>query len=181
MNNNMQIVPEYALVKERTVRTPNRRARGMVALLAASLALMTVIGPVTAASPQPVTIVSHVTFNDSGPNFGDFEATGSAVDSGVICERGTFVDTFIRFSGFQSGRDDVQIVVRKEFTCGDGSGTFFVQLRIYAHFDTGIESFTWVAHGGTGDYAELRGSGDGFTVPNYPPGNINTYMGFFLH
>ena len=163
------------------MRTSNRRARAIVALLSAPLALVTAIGPVTAATPQQVTIVSHVTFNDNGPNFGDFEATGSAVDNRVICERGTFVDTFIRFSGFQSNRGVVQIVVDKTFTCEDGSGTFFGQLRIFANFDTGFESFTWVVQGGTGDYTHLRGAGNGFTVPNFPPGNINTYTGFLLH
>ncbi len=160
--------------------TRDHGVRPIVVLLAAILALVAVAAPVAAASPQQVTIVSHVTFNPDGPNYGDFVATGAAVDSGVICEGGTFVDTGIRFAGFQSPRGVVQLQVGKEFTCGDGSGTFSVKLQIQADFNTGIETFSWVAMGGTGDHAALVGSGKGSTVPNPPIGNINTYVGFVL-
>jgi hypothetical protein len=102
------------------------------------------------------------------------------VDSRLICGSGTFVDTAIRFAGFQSDRGMVQLLVVKEFTCDDNSGTFTVKLQIQANFDTGIESFTWVVLGGTGDYASLHGGGSGSTVPNPPTGNINTYEGFLL-
>ena len=162
------------------MRTWNRRAPAIVAVSAAALVLLAAIGPVTAATPQGVTIVSNVTFADPGePNFGDFEASGNAVDHGLICESGTFVDTGIRFAGFQSGRGEVQLLVRKEFAC-EGTGTFFVKLQIQADFDPGIESFTWVVQGGTGEYAHLRGGGTGSTVPT-ETGNINTYVGFLLH
>ena len=156
------------------------RQRAIVAVLAAILALVAAAAPVGAASPQSVTIVSHVTFNPDGPNYGDFVASGDAADSGLICTSGTFVDTGIRFAGFQSDRGTVQLQVVKEFTCDDGTGTFIVKLQIQANFDTGIESFTWVVLGGTDDYASLRGAGSGSTVPNAPIGNINTYEGFLL-
>lgn len=162
------------------MRTTRHRARAAIALLASALALGVFIGPVTAATPQQVTIVSNVTFNPDGPNYGDFLASGPAVESGLICERGTFVDTGIRFAGYQSDRGIVQLQVGKEFTCADG-GTFAVKLQIQANFDTGIESFSWVAKGGTGDYGALRGSGSGSTVPNPPTGNVNTYEGFLVH
>ncbi|MEO6207850.1 MAG: hypothetical protein ABIP77_07830, partial [Candidatus Limnocylindrales bacterium] len=64
-----------------------------------------------------------MTFNPNGPNYGDFVATGDAVTSGLICETGTFVDTAIRFAGFQSNRGMVQLQVIKDFSCDDGSGT----------------------------------------------------------
>jgi hypothetical protein len=128
-----------------------------------------------------VIIVSHVTFNPDGPNYGDFVTSGNATDSGLICTSGTFVDTGIRFAGFQSDRGTVQLQVVKEFTCDDGTGTFLVKLQIQANFDTGIESFTWVVLGGTDDYTSLRGGGSGSTVPNAPIGNINTYEGFLLN
>jgi len=159
----------------------NRRNHAIVAILAAILVLMAIGGPVGAASPKSVTIVSHVTFNPDGPNYGDFVATGSAVDSGVICASGTFVDIGLRFAGFQRDRGIVQLLVVKEFTCDDGTGTFAVKLQIQANFDTGIESFTWVVLGGTGAYESLHGSGIGSTVPNAPIGNINTYEGFLLN
>jgi hypothetical protein len=155
----------------------NRRTHPKVAMLAAILVLMAIAGPTGAASPKSVNIVSHVTFNPDGPNYGDFDASGSAVDSGLICASGTFVDTGIRFAGFQSNRGIVQLQVVKEFTCGDGTGTFVVKLQIQANFDTGIESFTWVVLGGSGEYGSLHGGGSGSTVPNAPIGNINTYEG----
>jgi hypothetical protein len=161
------------------MRKTYRMARSMIAVLGVALALGVAAAPAAAAAPQPVTIVSHVTFNPDGPNFGDFTATGAAVDSGLLCGSGTFVDTGIRFAGFQSDRGTVQIQVVKEFSCG-GSDTFVVKLQIQANFDTGIETFTWVVMGGTGDFAELRGGGSGSTVPNLPIGNINTYTGFLI-
>ena len=162
------------------MRTRIRQTRVIGAVVAAVVALVAVAGPVGAATPQQVTIVSHVTFNPDGPNYGDFTASGEAVDSGLICGSGTFVDTAIRFAGFQSNRGMVQLLVVKELTCDDQSGTIIVKLQIQANFDTGIESFTWVVLSGTGDYAHVRGGGSGSTVPNPPTGNINTYEGFLL-
>ena len=109
---------------------------------------------------------------------------GRPLTSGLICASGTFVDTGIRFAGYQSdhgGRTVVQLQVRKTFTCGDGSGTFFVKMQIQADFDTGLETFTWVVQGGTDDYANLRGSGSGTTVRDDDGnGNTNTYTGFLI-
>jgi len=166
------------------MRPVNRRARAILGVLAASLALVVVTGPVAAASPHPVRIVSHVTFNPDGPNFGDFAVSGSAVDDGLICASGTFVDTGIRFAGFQadhSGRTVVQLQVHKTFTCDGEGGTFFVKMQIQADFDTGLETFTWVVQGGTGPYSNLRGSGSGSTVRDDDGnGNTNTYTGFLV-
>ncbi len=161
------------------MRTSSRPARAIVAIVAATLALTSVIGPVAAGSPQQVEIVSHMNFNPDGPNFGDFTATGSAVDSGLVCASGTVLDTGIVFGGFQSGRS-AQILVRKTFTCADGSGTFFVKIQVHLDFETATESFTWVVLGGTGNYESLRGSGDGTTVgdgSDPQTGNFNTYVG----
>ena len=158
-----------------------RRMHAIVAMLAAIFLIVALAGPIGAASPNAVTIVSHVTFNPDGPNYGDFSASGSAVDGGLICATGTFVDTGIRFAGYESNRGMVQLQVVKEFTCDDGTGTFVEKLQIQANFDTGIETFTWVVIGGTGDYGSLHGGGSGSTVPNAPIGNINTYQGFLLN
>ena len=143
----------------------------------AAILLAATAVPASAAAPLGVTIVSHVTFNPDGPNFGDFEASGPAADAGLICESGTFEDVGIRFAGFQSDRGIIQIQVLKQFTCDDGSGTFDVKMQIQANVDTGIETFSWVILGGSDDYASLRGAGSGSTVPNAPIGNINTYEG----
>jgi len=120
-----------------------------------------------------------VTFNPDGPNFGDFTASGPAVDAGVLCRAGTFADNGIRFAGFQ-GNNLVQLQVLKTFTCADGSGTFGVKMQIRADFNTGMETFNWVITDGSGAYDSLHGSGTGSTVPDAPIGNINTFEGLLL-
>ena len=161
------------------MRFMDHRGRGLWGLASALVLAGTVAGSAVAASPAAVTIVSNVTFNPDGPNYGDFTATGAAVDSGVLCPSGTFVDLGIRFAGFQSNRGEVQLQVVKLFTCDDGSGEFVVKMQIQANFDTGIETFSWVVLDGNGEYASLRGSGLGSTVPTQT-GNINTFVGFVL-
>jgi hypothetical protein len=163
------------------MRTTDRRARTIVAVSAAILVLIAFVAPVAASSPQKVTIVSNVTFNnEGGPNYGDFTATGKAAESGRICKTGTFVDTFLRFSDHEYPDGLVRLLVRKAFTCDDGSGTFSGTLAIKADFNTGIESFVWIIQGETGHYRALRGGGRGSTVPT-DTGNINTYEGFLFH
>jgi hypothetical protein len=166
------------------MRPATRHRRLLLGILSASMALVGVAAPVAAAPPAQVTIVSHVTFNPGGPNFGTFSAAGRAVDDGVICASGTFVDTGIRFAGYQSdraGRTVVQLQVAKTFTCAGGTGSFFVKMQIQADFETGLETFTWVIQGGTGDLRRLSGSGSGSTVRDADGnGNTNTYIGFVL-
>ena len=162
------------------MRTIHPGGRLLISIIGALAMAIGVVASVSASSPQGVTIVSHGTFNPDGPNYGDFAATGSAVTSGALCASGTFVDTGLRVGGFQGRHGLVQIQVVKQFTCADSSGTFVVKLQIQANLDTGIESFTWVVMGGTGQYASLNGSGQGSTVPNPPIGNINTYFGFVV-
>jgi hypothetical protein len=158
----------------------SRMSRWRIALVMAGVAVMAMTGSALAGTPQAVTIVSHVTFNPDGPNYGDFQATGAAVRSGAMCASGTFVDTGLRFAGFQSNRGVVQVQVIKSFTCDDESGSFTVKMQIQANFDTGFESFTWVGLGGTGAYQGFKASGTGSTVPNRPIGNINTFVGFVV-
>jgi hypothetical protein len=162
------------------MRKPDRRLRPIVAVSAAILVLMAFVAPVAASSPKQVTIVSNVTFNPDGPNYGDFTATGKAADSGLICKHGTFVDTFLWISDRKYPDGLVRLIVRKAFTCDDGSGTFSGTLAIKADFETGIESFVWVVQGESGRYRALRGGGLGSTVPT-DTGNINTYQGFLFH
>jgi hypothetical protein len=163
------------------MRSPSHRSRFAIGLAGGMVAVLAAVAPVAAGSPRQVTIVSHVTFNPDGPNYGDFDASGAAVDDDVICPSGTFVDTGIRFAGFQSPRGVVQLQVAKTFACDDGSGTFDVKMQIQADFGTGIESFRWTVMGGTGAYDSLRGSGSGSTVSNPPIGNINTFEGLLIH
>ena len=157
------------------MQTRHHGVRLIAAVLAASLAI-SVAWPVAAAAPMAVTIVSDVTFVEGGPNIGSFTTSGDAADEGTICAAGSFEDAGIRFAGGQARTGVVQLQVYKVFTCDDDSGTFDVKMQIQANFDTGIETFTWVVTGGSDEYASLRGSGTGSTVPR-PGGNTNTYVG----
>jgi len=156
--------------------------RFALAIVGAGLLVGATIGPVSAGAPEPVQIVSHMTFVDGDFNVGDFHATGAAVDQGVICASGTVVDTRIQFGGFQSDRG-VQIPVRKSFACTDGSGTIQIKIQVHLDFATNTETFSWVVLSGTGDYAGLNGAGSGTTVTDGSDpqtGNFNTYVGFLV-
>ena len=102
----------------------------------------------------------------------------------MICAHGTFVDTGIHFAGYQSdrgGRSVVQLQVDKTFTCGDGSGTFFVKMQIQADFNTGLETFTWVVQGGTDHYDRCGAAAPETTVRDADGnGNTNTFTGFLI-
>jgi hypothetical protein len=171
--------------RSRPMRISRRGARAVVAVLASTVALAAFVAPVAATTPKHVTIVSHVTFNSPDPNYGDFEATGQAADSGLICRKGTFVDTYLQFADHQYPDGLVRLLVRKEFTCDDGSGTFSGTLAIKADFNTGIESFVWSIRGETGRYRTLLGGGRGSTVGVFDGfgneiANTNTYDGLLV-
>jgi hypothetical protein len=161
--------------------TRYRRARIVLAVLAATLMVAAVAAPVGAATPQSLTLVSTTVFNPTGPNYGTFTASGAAVP-GLVCASGSFVDTGVGFAGYQSVRGTIQITVFKTYTCA--AGDFDVKMQIHANPD-GTEAFTWVITGGTGGFATLQGSGSGTTVGIFSPppdsqetGNINTFVGF---
>jgi hypothetical protein len=155
------------------MRATSHWARAIVAALAASLALVTVIGPVAAAEPRPqaVTIVSPMIV-PGNPNYGSFAASGSP----LLCRNGDVIDT--RLVVLRGSLDsDFVITVNKTFTCDDGSGTFFAKLLV--RMSGGVETFTWVIVGGTGRYEDLFGLGSGSTVPFDGGGGVtNTYTGY---
>lgn len=156
--------------------------RGVIAVvLLAGIVATSAVAPAAAASTlQQVSITSHMTFNFPDANTGDFTASGPAADSGLICGAGDVLDVGVIFVGFQSDRG-YQVLVRKAFTCDDGSGTIFVKIQVHGNND-GTETFSWVVLGGTGAYVDLHGSGFGSTVPNADPasGNTNFYGGFLV-
>jgi hypothetical protein len=158
------------------MRTSNHRARAIVAALAASLALASVIGPVAAAQPKPqqVTIVSDMTVV-GGPNVGTFHTL-----RGPICQSGTVADT--RLVWIVGGPDANRYVltVDKTFTCLDKTDTIFFRLLVRS--SGGYETFIWVILGGTGMYHGLFGLGSGSTVPfEGGSGVTNTYTGYLFH
>jgi hypothetical protein len=159
----------------------SRSIRSIAAVAALACALvLTGAAPVAANGPTDATIVSHMDFNPDGFNHGTFEASGPAVDQGLICASGTVDDTRLIFAGFRSGRG-AQIPVRKTFTCPDGE--LFIKIQVHLDFGTSTETFSWVVLGGTGVYGGVEGSGQGTTVgdgSDPQTGNFNTYTGFLL-
>jgi hypothetical protein len=163
------------------MRTPHR-SRTPLGLLVAALVALATVTPAAAAAPTTVHIVSPMHFNEGTFNTGTFSASGAAVDDGSLCASGTVRDTHILLAGGQSNRK-LQIPVRKDFICADGSGTFHVKIQVHLDFATSTETFSWVVMGGTDGYARLRGSGSGSTVSDGSvpqTGNINTYDGFVI-
>jgi hypothetical protein len=159
------------------MRTTSHRARAIVAALAASLALATVIGPVAAAQPkpQPVSIVSDMTVVGLPHNEGTFETV-----RGPICTSGTVADTRLVWIVGGPDANPYVLTVNKTFSCNDGSGTFFASLLVRGNGRG--ETFAWVIAGGTGKYHGLFALGSGSTVPFEGGGGVtNTYTGYLIH
>jgi hypothetical protein len=162
------------------MRSHRLSSRVIVLVVAGALATLVAATPVYAAAPKAVEIVSPMTFAPPGEfNFGTFEASGPAVDAGLICESGDVNDTGIILAGFQSRVGKIQIPVYKRFTCPDGE--LFIRIQVHLDLNTFTETFSWVVLGGTGVYSNVKGGGDGFSFSEDPNvGNINVYSGFLI-
>jgi hypothetical protein len=158
----------------------NRRPRPLIAVIAAAMALMTVIAPVGAAgSAKPVDMTITAYF-DRDPFSGPFVAA-----SDLICPSGTAEDDPDSFvgGGFPSGQV-IQIQLTKVLTCDDGSGTIIVASTFHVDLTSG-ETSTWHIAGGTGAYGRLRGSGKGVTEIRYLANgdeyHVTTLTGRLVH
>jgi hypothetical protein len=128
-------------------------------------ALLLFAAPAYATPPQDVAIQIQTTDFGDGP----FTATGP------VCPSGTTSTPLRLAAGFQSGRGG-NILVAKEFTCDDGSGSFLLLLRVKIAFEPFSDTFTWSVLGGTGAYENLHGSGSGFGTPT-PDFLLDTFTG----
>jgi hypothetical protein len=143
--------------------------------LLAALACLALGAP--SAHAQAPTIVTDITFPEEGEPFGTFTA------SAPLCPSGTFVDEFVGGGGaFRSGHVFYHSsTVRKHFTCADDSGTFTI--LFHPQFTPATppdceEAGPFAVVGGTGAYAQLRGSGD-FCVFPEGDGFTETFTGSF--
>ena len=145
-----------------------------IALVGAAL-LAVVAAPATAGAQAGTVTSGHLVIvadvalpegSPEGPFFGDFLATGSAVRRGLVCSAGTL-------EGARTGDGGMffDFVVTHEFTCGDGSGSFAIDLwvRLLEPLRT---LFVWSIHSGSGDFVDLAGRGAGFGVPSPLGGNV---------
>ena len=153
-------------------------------LVAAVAALFLVALPVAsavAAPPQQVQFEGPAFFAGDMAGTGLFIASGPAVDSGAICENGV---TETLLANTQQTPNGSHLKILKEFLCDDGSGSFFVELRVRIDNRTGT-TFNWVVKGGTDVYENLKGNGNGFVAfpifadepPFDPIGVFDVYEG----
>ena len=157
--------------------TKDDTMRKFIGFLAAAT-LATVLLPATpteAAPPLGVEITVQETIPTTIPGGGGpFIATGPAVDAGVMCPSGNAINTALTSSG--SGTV-INLRVEKLFTCDNGNGTFIVKMRVKLDTDTGFTSARWNAKRGTGDYANLHGSGALEGTPTGPGTIEDFYFG----
>ena len=117
-------------------------------------ALIGWVVPVAASSPVNVKIKSPMVFLG---NTGTFEASGPAVEAGLICPEGDVYDTKYHSAGSDSKRF-INLFVHKQFVCADGSGSFEMDLNLRI-FSPPRTKGTWRIVGGDGAYARLHGNG----------------------
>ena len=153
-----------------------------MSVLVAVAALFIVVFPVASAvatPPEGVTLEGDAFFDGLEAGTGVFAASGPAFVTGAMCPGATTADVpgTVVTGGGQSP-NGITLRVVKEFTCGDGSGSFFVKLRARIH-NSGSTTFKWVIEGGTGAYASLKGNGTGSGTPlsGDPNGVYDTYNG----
>lgn len=128
----------------------------VVLVLVALLGLVFIVAPAGATPPLTVSIDSQLGISTGS---GSFNASGPAVDGGVMCEGGQVDTVFFKASG---GGGGVNFQVIHRFTCDDRSGDFLVKLQV--RLDQKGDNFDWVIVGGTGAYEDLHGAGIGIGV-----------------
>ena len=132
-----------------------------VSVLCAVLLVMMVVPAPFAGAKQSLDVEIEVTVVP-----GVFEASGPAVEAGLMCEGGTINPTLEKYAGPGSSAVVRNLQVITEFTCvgGDLDGDTFVvkqQLHIDLTAAPPTWTFGWVLKGGTGVFADLHGNGDG--------------------
>lgn len=123
---------------------------------------------VAAHAADEETRVSIVAVEDFVAGTGTFDAEG-----GGLCGSGTTsqpdgVEVIER-------RRTLTFVLEKVFTCDDGSGTFTMQLRAWYMPCSPANRGVWRVISGTGDYAELEGTGQ--IIGTYFPGACDDAVG----
>ena len=131
----------------------------LVTLLAVFLAALPVL-----AAPSLAVHIEAPTIIPTGPVPDRFEASGPAVDFGLISGTGD-VYTFNLVAFGPTGGSVTMLRMIKHFVFDDGSGTFDVRLVVRLDFSTGITRGTWRVVGGTGAYANLQGTGRLIGIP----------------
>ena len=138
------------------------KRRIALSLLFTLLAVCLAVLPALAAKPLAVHIEAPTAIPVGLPD--RFEATGPAVDAGLISGTGD-VYTFDLVAFGPSGASFTYLRMIKHFDFDDGSGTFDVRLQARLDFITGETKGFWIVVGGTGAYANLKGTGKLIGIP----------------
>jgi hypothetical protein len=143
----------------------------LVTLLVIAGALTAAAAPAHATSFQNVVISNDITLGPAP----DFFASGPFTATGPLCPSGQSADT-LRYV-LRSSATAQDLLLRKRFTCDDGSGSFDIALGVHLAFAPFSVNFIWAVVGGTGRYDGLRGFGRGTGV--FQPTGIllDTYTG----
>jgi hypothetical protein len=126
----------------------------LISVLIAVFLLVFSVSSAFAAAPLALHIEVDEVFSQPSETF---IATGTAVDAGLVCGTGTVTESSV----VGRGREDAKVLVlfvTKYFTCS-GGGTFDMNMVVLLDNTTRETTASWHIVGGTGAYAQLRGSG----------------------
>ena len=143
-------------------------------VLIAFVLLAITVSTVLAAPPLDVHIEVVEEISTNGETF---NASGAAVDAGVMCPTGTVDDLVVDVSGPLGGTFAI-LNVLKRFYCAGSGDSFDVKLVVILDLTTNETTARWNVVGGTGDYTHLHGNGSLIGTP-IDPGNsiLDVYDG----
>lgn len=140
------------------------RGRLTVGVAGMLVLMMLPMASATATPPTDVTFEYDFFFEPPFGPFGEFEATGSAVDEGLMCPSG-----FLEDAGFKQSHFGKNVTPIDRFVCYEGNGfgpddTFIMKVQV--HIDFPDLSGNWVMKSGTGAFEDIHGTGttDGFFI-----------------
>jgi len=131
------------------------RKKAKISIFLAVITALVIAIPAIAGPPLRVHIIAP-TIIATSPN--PFTASGSAVESGLICPSGDVYDSDLETFGRPGGRFTI-LRVLKRFDCTDGSGTFDVRMLVRLNNSSNSTRAVWRVVDGTGNYADLKGNG----------------------
>lgn len=123
-----------------------------------------------------VRVEGEIVFGWDEPNVWDtapFQASGPAVDAGLICDEGT-MDLWMYDQGIGTWRSEVR------YTCADGSGTFHLRFELSASYAGGeySERGEWTVVFANGRFEGITGAGSDVATLASPGHYITVQEGF---
>lgn len=141
-------------------------------------AVLLVVALVGCSSGDSISIEVTYLSDGESPSADPFRASGEAVEAAVVCESGTMENDHAEspegevitpeeaedlYEATRAAEGTMDTYWVQEFICDDGSGAFTIRMHYrddYAKPESEQDIPTWEIENGTGDYANLSGSGD---------------------